>query len=269
MAKYILLFCVAFLISCGGTTNEYNYYEESCDDMAPPTKNLGWQKTGTLLTGQLGAAQPTSLNLQAGFQPPHGDGAEIYTVSFAVQPPSDGVYTTVADISFSTAGNSYTRRVSVAGGTSISGPADHVKVNAFDQTNPVVSNGKAYRIDMLVTKGCRPTTGQPPKFFVDRFVILAGGVASVPIPTSFGVTSVNLGGLMTLGVATPPTGTVPLATDLLGIFGVSGTSIAFSAFGVDPEGANWVPVPPGANILYIRNNGVTNALVGVTFGIDG
>lgn len=88
----------------------------------------GWGQTGPLQTLQ-GQQPGGGFGLQKSF----GKYARAYTVQFALQPPANGCDPT-ADIHFSVAGQTITRRVSVGNAVSITGLCQAINIQIYDTT---------------------------------------------------------------------------------------------------------------------------------------
>ena len=190
----------------------------------------------------------------------------VYTVQFAVLNPlkADQPISIEATIKWSTQGNFTSRRVSVVNGTSISGVAEAVTVNAKNQVIGFTSPGDPkYTLSILCTPGLRPAYSNPP--ILEKFnaanSIVGIGFVDVPIPQDAGATSVFVTAASVVGAA-------PARDEIL----VQQSNPAVLGLRVyDPrEEPTFVPIVPGATSITIfnRNAGATVKWA-VSFGIDG
>jgi hypothetical protein len=204
-----------------------------------------------------------------------------YTVQFYLKLPAvlTGIINPVATITWSLGGNRVTRIMSVYDGASITGIAESVDVRVSDQTLPGIFSGAAqqYSVSIMVAKGTRASTFQPPtyaSYIVDQetppvahlgFVPVLAGTSSNPvnIPQNAGVISMFVTG----NGASYVSGAVELKNgDLLVI---EQDCLGNSLNIYDPIGPRWVPINPQGYDLLFQNKSAINALFGVTWGIDG
>jgi hypothetical protein len=89
----------------------------------------GWGQSGPL-TSRQGNGPGSGFGLQKSF----GRYARAYTVQFSVFPPSLG-FDATADITFSIAGQSITRRVSVGNAVSLTGLCQAINIQIYDTTS--------------------------------------------------------------------------------------------------------------------------------------
>lgn len=266
------------LLQCGGII-EGEESQDYCMDVKKHAMKDGWSKTGNLTSGLTQVGQYT---MQAKFTAEEGgSGAQYYTIQFGIQqPPRNAVFDAVAEILWSTNGTDVRRLVSIGNGTVISGTAQFAKVSVWDRSKALLDflgeTGEIYRVDTLVTPGCRPSDQMPPRLFPETEVV--GGVP------------VNQGGLFTIAAATNQQVTIPqnagvisLKADVASQFGsappVEGdTQIVFTdASGTvilgmfDPLSTDdWVPVPPSAKFMTLQNLTVAKTIqYFVAYGIEG
>ncbi len=215
-------------------------------------RKKGWATSGVLTTN--GAS---SLSLQADF---HDSG--IYTIQFGIIAAPTQIYAAIAEISWTVEGNTITRRINVANGTSISGGGQAVSIKLRDDSVPLIitpdQNG-TYNVAISITPGARATSSVPPilKGAVSTFDVAPGGNFSLAVPQDAGIRSVQC--LVT--VDTPGT---KQATLIQG--NVAGSELAES----DASIPDFVPLVPGCNVLIFENTSATlNETVTILFGIDG
>lgn len=268
-------FCIAVLVMLVSgcttvvTSEDTDMYDRESGITVPLTAG-GWARFGTLFTGN----STQSLSMQRNMGSPAGN----YTVSFSLKPQAGGVASNhpircEATITFSTAGNDYTRRVVVGNGVSLTGVGDTVKVVVQDATSanppgaPAPPNNAPYDVTIQVARGVRGTTGQPPTFTPNPplVIVTAGNQVKVPIPQDVGVLSVGITVVNThLGTA------VPAGATRVGM--VQGPLLeTYRSY--DPVDFDWIPVPPGTTILTLDNGlapGVnTDIAFSIAFGVEG
>lgn len=212
----------------------------------------GWSQSGKLTT-----LNPNNLvSLQANFPI-----ADVYTVQFAVGPPSGGVFRAIATISWTVEGNTIVRQVDVGNGVSISAPSQAVRVQVVDATDPakIAIGGQQYGVTISVTRGVRPFASLPPVLFGETVSIPAGSIAVVNVPHSAGVTSVEVTALDFSAPATNPIATIRQQNT---------GDIKSYAIGQGDNG--FVAVAPSVTHLTIQNLDLANPiLTSLTWGIDG
>lgn len=227
---------------------------------ATPTKD-GYSASGTLFTQQAGPS--------VSCQKPYTDESDVYTVQFGITlPVVNGVIVGVrpqARISWSVADGTVTRLIDVGPGTSISGPAQAVKVALFDSTiaGPMGSAGTPYNCSIQIAKGCRPTNTAGPTLSGGFYGTTGGGsVGPLVIDQSAGIVSVMVTYGSGPGLAAPGAGIIQVVED----DGVNVTQTWFAS----QDHPEFVPLAPNTRRITINNvSASTNASVGVTYGIDG
>ena len=228
----------------------------------------GWSKTGTIIRG---AGDNGQYSAQASFS---GSGAQYYTVQFSIPiPPSDGIFNPIAEVIFSIGGCDVRRIINCGNGVAISGLAEVVHVKVYDIT-PVASYGVAattYRVDTLIAKGSRPSTGIPPRYttgdVASTFKQIAGvGTTTVTIPQNTGDMSVLVLVADNTGPVIPGDSTV--TCQVAGTF--LGLPFNYPALMWDPVvNTGYVPLYPGAINLQLENNSAKTLYYSVMYGIEG
>jgi hypothetical protein len=226
----------------------------------------GWAQSGTLTTGN----SQGLVSFQC-----KGLERSNYTVTITSTQPSTGA-TTEALVTWTVAGTDITRRITVPG--SLTGAADAVRVQVVDATDvvsfPSFVAGKTYPVTIAVAKGTRGPSQMPP-VLIPGATGLSGGLAdgpglyiiqtatidTIPIPQGVGIVSVMVNAVA-LG-----TGVVADSSNAQISMGVSGFGIQVGSAPAN-VGA-WLPVPPGATVLGMRNISGQPLWFSVTFGIDG
>jgi hypothetical protein len=185
-----------------------------------------------------------------------------YTLQFGVQPPADGHgFATYAVINWKIAGQQQQRIMSIYQGASISGVAEGVSVQLFDQSGDAsVSRQAPYNIIITLSRGTRANTQQPPVLVTTSNLIIPHGLGTKneTVPNNAGVISVSVSAANN-GV---------LANTDLAVFEINsaGTLGAFY-----PNIAiGWNPLVPGSTILTLTNNSTTtDAVLSLIWGIEG
>lgn len=231
------------------------------------------QASGWAVSGNLFTTDPTTkLQVQAIFNEPGTYTVEFDAQSVVASGLSGRSSRTEALISWTVAGSTVTRRVTVAHGVSVSGEAEAVRVVMSD-----VSLGAAppveYAASALVVKGLRASY-QPaillPRPSFDSTVVAAGsgftfaGSGAGPhggliIPSDAGVVSVGV----TIGTLDHS----PIPDQDFQVIQLDAANHHVKQY--DPRVAPFVPLHPDCTELQVFNNTATNVLVTVAFGIDG
>lgn len=237
-------------------TQEELYRGEVGFDKGGPgvATRTSWSVGGTLIS-----QTDNTFGVQATF-----GSDEVYTIMFAVVIPTARLapINAVADIVWSTSGNSISRRVTIGNGTSISAPASAVSITVRDVSanpaNPV--EHIPYTVTVVVSKGVRAAKNTPPTLESGYSNALAAAVVVIPIPQGIGIISANV------QVSNSPAAVIPDQGVLVQQFdAVSGAFLG----GCDPRSFDWIPVSGSANQLTITNNTLVHQFYYVTWGIDG
>lgn len=171
----------------------------------------GWSANGQLIAPSvLGGSGSGEVSLQANFDDPGN-----YTIEFSVQTPGNFSFNRVqqsveALITWSVAGNSLSRRVTIANGTSVSGVGQGVKIRIFDASEfqaGIDPPGSVFTYDVAVqvSRGSRAANGAPPTYVpissIDQNNSSTAGlaVAQVDVPRDAGVNSVRVVGYRVSG----------------------------------------------------------------------
>lgn len=194
-----------------------------------------------------------------------------YTVQFGVEPAIDPATQlpyasdTQATISWSVAGNTVQRVVSVGNGVSVSGTGQAVTVVVRDVTvNTSAPAGTKYNVSVQVSPGTRASNGHPAILIspLSRTQLAPapgpGEFVIFDIPANSGVISVEV------EAGDPVVGGTPM--DVV-ISQFSGANV-YKTYTY--SGPVFVPVAPSATKLIISNQNAADAVdVSVTWGIDG
>ena len=217
----------------------------------------GWSSSGKLTTGN--GQQPVTM--QADFPE-----ADVYTVQFAVDPPTAGVYRATAQISWTVEGNTITRLVDVANGVAVSAPSQAVRVIINDATpsDAGATLNQSYGITVSATRGTRPNTGQPPTYLAFPIQVQIGPSANLQfqIPQGAGAISLEVAAASTLATASP---------DLL-IEQQNASAVVLKSYRYLDQGVGvgFVPLSALATEIELSNlDGVNAVNVSACFGIEG
>jgi hypothetical protein len=234
-----------------------------CDGL-PEKPQFGWGTSKTLIT----YSTSSTGSLQCDFEE-----ADVYTVAFEIDFPTNPApqnpVNCVADVLWTTGGNTVKRRISVANGAAISGCAESVRVIVSDATTEYVpeSAGTAlpYHVNISVARGVRADTEEPatlvqfpPKATGAIFQVTAGGSITVPIPQDVGLISVN--------VAVSPNPPGPIADGDVVVQQLN-TGTVYRQY--DPRTFEWAPVLPGMDAIRIVNANANVVVASIVWGIDG
>ncbi|MGO9835531.1 MAG: hypothetical protein ACLP1X_15090 [Polyangiaceae bacterium] len=229
----------------------------------------GWSSSGTLVTGS--GNQPVTM--QADFPE-----ADVYTIEFAVDPPTGGVYRAVAQISWTVEGNTISRKLDVANGVAISAPAQAVRVQVNDFTaGSAPSPPQQYGVTISATRGTRPVTGQPPTYLVFpvQVEILASGGAPpyksdfFPIEQGAGVISVSVAATSLAG---PLSSVNPATVPNLLIQQQDASGVVLKSYKYDDQGVGpaFVAISPLATQVFVINLDTSNPVYfSAVWGIEG
>jgi len=213
----------------------------------------GWSQAGKLITNN----SDQKVTLQAQF--PKSD---VYTVQFGIGRVPVFSARTVAEITWSVAGNRVVRRMTPNSGGSISGRAEAVKVELIDVTD-AFNAGQEYDASILVSPGVRASTANPPTLIdpFDGIIVAPATTQSVPIPQGVGVVSALVVQKVAIGGAPIPAGEISVEQ----FDGVTSLLI------YDPRDyTDFVPIVASADSLVLGNfNAVTAVRFSIIWGIDG
>lgn len=279
MVKWVWLFIFLGMAACVGKVDDVSDFDDDADDITQSLLSKGaWAGQTTLTVGNIN----NSLKVTADFKS-QGAKPGTYTILLNSTQPPNGC-TPVAVITWSVAGNSVTREVSLGNGVSVTGTGEGFTVTITDATDtthygfftPPAGPGQGdYVVTALVTKGTRGSDGQPPTFIpgavgnalVDvgpgTYNVVAGGAVVIPIPQNVGVKSVFVS-------AIDVNATPNVVTTADGFISQQNGVAVYGNF--YPNTNTWVPIIPGARTLELFNTlaggGHTLAFY-VAFGIDG
>lgn len=237
-------------------------YQGELNSGAEPGKTpKGWSGSGNLISGDIN----TVVALQAQFPQPGN-----YTVQFGTMfPPAVAqldILQAEALVTWSVAGNSLARRITVVNGASITGSAEAVSVVVSDVSNVLGLGGIPYNIAVNVCEGVRANIQRPPVFYpagalgVNPLLLVAHSF-DVDVPQNAGVISVQVTICDTSGAVIPDNAVIVTQ------FALPSNSARRVC---DPRDLEWIPLAPG--VTKIRVSNVTNAnavFVNVSFGVDG
>jgi hypothetical protein len=226
-----------------------------------PPRATGWSAAGNLIPGE-----GKEISLQQTFGK-----AETYVVQLSLerpnpQSPAVTVPRAEALISFSVAGNTTTRRISLNSGVSIAGNCESIVVRVIDVSAAAVFPDvidETYRVRILVSKGSRASIGQPPTLIEgsNQTSLAAGASVSFVMRQDAGIVSCHVDVASTAGGTIPDNGVqVEQMTD---------TAATFILKQYDPRADTWVPMAPGCGVIRITNRTAALMRVRLTYGIDG
>ena len=195
----------------------------------------------------------------------------VYTLQFGFLQTGDRTSTSVpsaeAIINWSVKGQQQRRIVTIASGVAISGVCDAVSVKIRDTS--ITSEGAdaiSYAVQTTLTKGVRPSTGQPPSLTIGLSQVIEGQITApgtlFPVPVNAGVMSFYV-------LAAGHSGAVLTTTDIVAQVIGSGGILLAAYYPLITGG--WIPLPSGAYAVGVSNNAseTTDADVNVIWGIEG
>jgi hypothetical protein len=247
----LLLFMLLALFGCTISTED----EESTMNRPIEGGNVqggGWSQSGKLITNN----REQKVTLQAQF--PKSD---VYTVQFGIGRVPVFSARTVAEITWSVAGNRVTRRMTPNSGGSISGRAEAVEVKLIDVTD-AFNAGQEYDASILVSPGVRASTANPPTLIdpFDGVIVAPASTQSVPIPQGVGVVSALVVQKVALGA--------PIPAGEISVEQFDGVTSLLIYDARDYTG--FVPIVASADSLVLGNfNAVTAVRFSIIWGIDG
>jgi len=256
-----LSLCMTLALVLGCTSNVYELKEnpmsrneEGLDDNYSGKPRTSWSTSGKLEAFR----SNKRVSLQAQFAED-----DVYTVSYSMVAPTprNATVKAVALISWSIAGNSFTRKVSIGSGGSISAPASAVSVIATDDSGENQAFAALpYDVSLFVAKGVRADRSVPPTLTAGVQPVLANNFINVPVPQGVGVVSVN--------ILVANDTSVPIPDQAIKVFFMDST--ANEVLGsYDPRQIEWAPLPPSCDRVVLQNaTGIAQDAL-VTFGIDG
>jgi hypothetical protein len=219
-------------------------------------KSKGWSKSGSLTT------MKTDKTVQT--QATEFGQAMQFTVQFSVTQIANPSATNVrqrakALVTWSVAGNSVSRQITLYDGASISGVGEAVKVVVSDDSvriGPATAfDNQPYDVAFQFAPGTRPSQQQPPFYYESGTHPALVATVNVPIPQNIGVIStfIQVSGLLL---------TLP---DIMYASVGNGRWL----LGIDKPSL-WRPIPPGSTSIQLtRTNLIGSVPWEVFFGIDG
>lgn len=188
-----------------------------------------------------------------------------YTVQFNVTDPNDLNFSgdfvlPRAEIVWSVGGNSIRRVIDCTDGASLSGTAEGVAVNVYDDSNITFSPVVPYVVSIQVAKGTRPAIQQPPTYSLPITLLGVDAQVEVLIPSDIGAISLA-------AVVVPSTIGTPIPDYSIRVQQSSGTTIRKM---YDPRQEFWVPLIAGVDRIQLTSGPTAPATEWqLTLGIDG
>lgn len=201
------------------------------------------------------------------------DEAFAHTISFEIEAPTDGsqwIRVAEALVSAFLDGNSYTRRVSVIDGQSLTMVGNKVSVRVEDKsrTTPAVPGApkEPYNVGIFIGPGTRGGSAQPPTLIpaIDpaTLILAPGGSVVIPIPVDAGVTS--------LAVTVFDQAFGVIAENKVEVQQNLGALEVLRQYDPRDSGSLWVPLGSGVTSIKLMNHTAGQTIAfSITFGIDG
>lgn len=213
----------------------------------------GWAQSGKLTT-----FSSQKVNLAVNFTE-----ADSYSIQVGFSGDNAALRDKVArlEVFWTINGVTIRRLYSAVDGLTVSGRGESVKARLSDAT--IVGAPQDYFGTILLSKGVRPSTQQPPTLITepDDIVIAPASSQTIDVPTDAGVISVFITAY-TVNLATPPAAGDFVVRHLTGGAGME------KVYDVNVI-TGWVPIGPGTNSIQLRNNNAANSRWSLTWGIDG
>lgn len=261
MLRVLLFIVVSCMLACTYPTEIIRENEEMrANPIAlpgnPDNRKSGWQQNGGLTISD----PSKTVAMQADFR---DSPAQVYTVQFSViKFPTFGNFSAVATITFKIEGALVTRKVSVGDGVSLSGVGQAIDVDIVDTTQAIASPGAGdYTIQVTVSRGVRPSNGQPPVLVGDNVgSVAASGSSTFSIPTGSGIKYLQV------YIASPTEANSP-SIALVTFKNAGGISVLT----YDPVNyPDFIVIPPNAAEVTVDNLSTTKSmLLAYAWGIDG
>lgn len=218
----------------------------------------GWGQSGELIAGNDSKRVTLQFPLKRAGEATVQLGCDIRNAEFAAVR-----FAAIAEILWSTNGNTVRRVVSLKDGMSVTGVGEHVKVIVTDasRSDDIIPNNLQWAASIMVAPGSRSATQQPPYLEEQTpFDVAAGATAEVPIPENSGVISAFVTAAAPIGVALADNNVL-----------VDQMFLAQVVKSYDPRNYGWVPITPYADRLILRAAAAVggNVRFGVVWGIDG
>lgn len=274
--KWLLFLVLGILTGC--TTIQFDE-----DDMSKAQygSSGGWSGTGILFNdGQSNKGMAANFLERSNNEIP----SKNYTVQFAISKIKTldnfdtAVYfiNPVGVITWSVAGNSVRREVSVTNGLSLTGVGEGVKVVVYDRT-PAGQIPVSYQVDITVAPGSRASENQPPTYcptlaLTEGMIIVGNQTLQNQVVLNI---PVNAGCISVYVTAIRADLTTPLTTLQARVDQVDANDVIVRTY--DPNSnfpTTFVPLMPTA-VKLILNNTMGGSDPGndiafaVTYGIDG
>jgi hypothetical protein len=192
---------------------------------------------------------------------------DVYTLQFGMLQTGNRTSVSVpaaqAIVDWSVKGQTQKRIVTIASGVALSGVCDAVSVKIRDVS--ITTEGAepiSYAVQATLSKGQRPSTGQPPSLTTVLSQPLAGGESVVfYVPVNAGVMSLFV-------LAGPGAGTLVPSNIVAQVLGTNG--ILLAAYYPLVTGG-WIALPAGAYEVDVTSyaSELVTADVNVIWGIDG
>lgn len=283
--RYIIIL-LSFVLGCTYTTeNHYQSPPSEAPKQGAPMDDYDFTMpggrtkldSGWSTSGKLDASQPgKSVSMQAGFEE-----SGAYTVQFQVNMPANADvesynFSTEAIISWSVEGNTISRRITVADGSSVTGVGQSCSVRVIDTSvatgnAPLVGGTPIYEVGISIAKGNRSSamipTYVPPDARAAALTAGVGNSVDIDIPDNSGINSV-----MVLAHLIGATERVIAPSDLAIAQISPGLTGVFSVYDYTDQQGNFIPIVPGVSRIQLRcttTHAATNIIYTVVFGVDG
>jgi hypothetical protein len=223
------------------------YHNDGLDAGAGNKNATGWSVAGILT--------PKNVDNQVSLQANLGESGAC-SVQFSIGESvltGPGQVSAQAEIKWSVAGNTITRRISLVDGMTISGFAELITVTAIDTSDTATAT--QYPVTISISKGVRSSNRIQP-FLLDPaspVIVAAAGTTALAIPQHIGINAAYLKVTSTAGAVIP----------------AQSTRAIFVTGIVDLLTDDWIPLFPGVKSVTFQNFNAFQVKVSVLWGIDG
>lgn len=228
----------------------------------------GWSASKRLVPG----GRLDSLAFQTGFPE-----IAVYTIQLGllqsyVHSPTETTRAR-AEIVWSLRGNNVRRLVDCVSGLSISGLAESVNVKIYDDSNFNGNAQSAYNVSLQVGKGVRPAVERPPTLVASEGSVNDSGyyLTNNADPQEIVIAQPDAGIISVMVTVSPDVG-IALAEYNVIVEQRNGTGVGATLLKrYDPRQADFVPLAPGTNAIWLIQNPalLQNSYWTVTYGVDG
>ena len=221
----------------------------------------GYKGNVNLVTPGVAGVEASSLGMPTALLQASFELADVYTCEFSIIPVVAGAtIRCLAILNWKVGGVQIQRMFDIAQGTTIQGVAEAMDCQVQDLTKTVFGDGgQAYNVSVVVARGTRASTSQPPVYYNDGYAVPNLGSAMVPVPQNAGIISAEV---VVVDQAAPNTNPIG--------FQVAHSNGTVSLKVYSPSLApGFIHLAPGTVALQLNNFSGDLCFATVSFGVDG